>query len=480
MDNLDKFFKDKLDRRDFAWSDDYWLEAERAIAAREGARRRRRFGWTLLGSLLLVSAAASLWMWKTSAAEPTGLGAFPVNLQKASFQEESSQQPATPLSVVSGEWKEPDSEASLSSSEASRQAEAKASSAKSEQVKPAPDESAAGQQVHPPLPGATSSEQPSPEPEVAELPGSRDPIPEGEHATAEEQDKDLPVELLSELPEESEPGSLTARTDLLFPAILPFRIEQPDRSSPDLPGTLFSFEERVDRPSAGKFHLGMRASALIYPGPGTDASLFAGYSFGPVGEYRWRTGWWIELAPAYQQRRINLQSDSLAFAAQRTFGFGLDDDRYVLEVRSMHSATVQLGLGKLIGRRSGLEAGMIVGRLLGLRGDLLLQDHLYPWQRNAGQELVYARQLEDYYSDPDNSEFPVFREETSVDSGWLPLDGFRKWQFDPYLGFRQIIGTNLALSGQMTYRLLPLTTGTEEQGEAWPLSLRISATYFIR
>jgi len=59
MSQLDNFFKDKLNDRNFEFKDAYWEDAERLIEAQEEDDRRRRFGWWWkIGLFLLVFSLA--------------------------------------------------------------------------------------------------------------------------------------------------------------------------------------------------------------------------------------------------------------------------------------------------------------------------------------------------------------------------------------------------------------------------------------
>jgi len=378
---IDNFFKDKLEHREVAFSEDAWLAAEKMIVAEEQKRRWGGLGrlWFLLPFLI---AGLVLYVYQNQPTDlpihQNGMSVIPFMLQgeeestTTSFEEmEVNNQGTATFNTTENEEASasPEGDASvvvagtavteLAIEENTENSILKKSSPESKQT---PAKTL--------VPPNKKTEKP-----VTKKAKKEVPMAFNEVESSTKGNTKIEVEI-AKLVENQTVETIASSTT----PIAPVAYEKGQHSVLDLASTDFQLEQEtpVAKQAAlhyykrNRFNVGLLSSAIVTPSFNDKIIGLSGMNIGGTFSYRLTPRWSVNADLLYEFHGRNYAfpngNNSLTYEYQ-SYGFGLDDNTYNVKVKQSHLLTLPLYMKYHIGSHS-IDLGVQGAYTLGLRGKI--------------------------------------------------------------------------------------------------------------
>lgn len=419
MEQMDEFFKKKMEGRDLPFNEAHWEAAQQLLDDRDD---RRVATWWWRAGLLTVALSVVVFLLlppypKLAFTNSASITKAPVAENKTvEPSQQSNQTPkasstakAMPDTEVVSNATEP--ETIVSSADRVKKAQGMISSVK----------------ISEPAQRDTQVESPKSAKALLNGEASSENTPSAESASS-------PVAVQSQEKDTPERGLIAAFA--LIP-IRSFEVERNDRNyASDLPDSCWPVRKRwsVQTILGGSLPAqGSRAGALLGLGaswPGRD-----GLGVYAEGLYRIRP----------------LSALPTQTSLQRNYGFGVTENTFELTANSLHYVDVNAGATYALGRHQ-LHAGAGATYLVGARGQL-------ERAQKVEAELDYG---------------PV----SAISEGWIAPEGLSRWLFRAQAGYAIEVFPNLQLAGRVQYSITPiLLAAAPEQPRLSPVSLDLMLKY---
>ena len=436
MKNLDQFFKNKIQNRKFEFQEAYWDDAKKLI---DGDKKRRRRGgwlpWFLGLALVTVLSVGIYWL---------------VVKSNSSRDLEAS---ATSSAIVS----------EILKSEEGRGEEEKENSSMASNTKTNNKNLSQNS-------GTNSSRDFEASSNFSGSTGTNTILKSGftsknidNISNTNLQDIDTPesknaIAILADTEEKKEEEDL-------IPRILMSPFDQMSLKTFErilIPGAPWSIEcDFKPNPKNKKWNFGWSIYSLLNSQKGEDY-FWVGGATGPGIQYRLNKRLSLQSDLLYRWRRGHFSPKEESKAT--TYSFGRTTETFRLNASEVHQIDWPIYL-QFRNRRQMIEGGISVQFNLGLRGDLISEKSLFPWERKQ----VGAA--------------PANKTETSlVDTGWIQDANIRKVQFGLLLGYRYQLNRKINAGLQVRYDLnsiykeMPLDGKGKLDGS--PLHFQIGISYY--
>ena len=444
MNELDKLFKNKLRDKEFEFKDSYWAAAEQLIEQEE-SRRKRGGLWWRLGLFLLVFAL---------------VGYFMMN-EPASASVSGAEGTTIPLKS--------NSESEISNSKSQNQSEGEIPVAESidqsvsnvgeiipnnveapvlRNVEEVSSYEINSQQTNFSPKGASTTNQSDvlqnspPKPDVKTLDADLLKADTSARQPDTKTKKKLDMADNSEIIEQSQSKeSLDVKaeklvaSELAFLETKPSTLEIPDAECKDC----FELDKIKYRPK--RFAFGLATEGLYYP-KGTYENGWYGGAVGGTVKYRMsrkisiRSGLQLavikgmEYAPISDRNGVDEDYYRVFDSSvDYQYGFGLRTVSTYYNPKSLQLLELPL-MVQLQHKRHAVEAGVLMSVLLGVKGNTIVENSLYPWEPAA-------------FGNPPEADMLV-----SESSGitWLPDNNFRKFTTNIALGYEYSLSPQIMIN----------------------------------
>ncbi|MFT4665416.1 MAG: hypothetical protein ACI8YQ_002991 [Polaribacter sp.] len=384
---IDNFFKDKLEHREVAFSEGAWLAAEKMIVAEEQKRRWGGLGqlWFLLPFLI---AGMLLYVYQTQPLDSTlpqnGMSVMPSMLP--TFGKESTM---TTLEANGNEHTVVVDKGITNNNNASPEGDASVVVAGTV-VTDAP--SSFSNKNNTKSTSTTKSSSTSNQGSVKMLvPPSR--IEKSQKPVKKKTRKEVPMALNQNVPpiaieEKALPSVITSdpllaqsestvspieetvKIDYEKGRVATLGLESPnyqiEKAEPVVKQTKLHYYKR------NRFSVGLLSSAIVTPSFNDKIIGLSGMNIGATFSYRLNSRWSVNTDLLYEFHGRNYAfangNNSLTYEYQ-SYSFGLDDNKYNVQVKQSHLLTVPLYMKYHIGRH-GIDLGVQGVYTLGLRGKI--------------------------------------------------------------------------------------------------------------
>ncbi|MEZ4960740.1 MAG: outer membrane beta-barrel protein [Saprospiraceae bacterium] len=461
MDNkIDKYFKEKLHDREFAFQDSYWEGAQKLLDGQERRRRRGLFFWWFGGIAGLVALVAGIWFFTKN----DGLQNVP-----ASLVERNEVKSMEGLSVQENEntasANDPDSikeniptaisaEKTMANDRNINLANKKSGNMGGSRIKHSFSKK-------PPIANELGHGKPFDETPAynSYLNNLIKPEKEGNSSMIETDMKELmteeknnqAIEIAENEPEE-EPENTHLFNHLDFLDLKQVFVKG------EFPRTLTPNETKGKTKKSSPLAFCVMAGQMFQLGAKNGEKTIIGYQGGLVLQYKVKGNWYIGSGLQYKYRTGSFDASKSAIG--RNYRFGLETDTFVLRPSSLHYLSLPIQLGWQKGRHV-LEAGFAFDYLIGVRGE-------------KGR---YER----------TSEPPIRREFQAEQKGWLVEDGYNSFNAAAMLGYRYRVNRQLSFGLGANYTFggilnkgfeAPVGSFLLEEADKFYLDLR--AVYLIK
>lgn len=235
-----------------------------------------------------------------------------------------------------------------------------------------------------------------------------------------------------------------------FIPTLKFAIEKDDDAfdKSDVPTVPRSFR---------KFNFGIVIGGLMHTAENQASPYFGGVG-GASLEYRLHPLLSINADILYRFTKGDFTE--YGNAVQTDFSFGQTTKVYSYSPNSTHYLSTPVSLQFTV-RRSIIEAGIAYQHLLGVRGDIMQRESLYPWQRMTLQEEM------------DRSKQSKFTE------GWINEEGVQQNYFSVLMGYKYRLTSHLELGLRTEYALKNILTSDELTNPMNRLNIGVNLHYYF-
>lgn len=455
MSNLDQFFKDKFQDREFEFQESYW-EGARELIVEEDKRRRRGLLWRNLGFgvllLMLIGAGAGMYWW-TNNNDPVG-GAL--EMAEANAKEDLPDSATNALNdngeknsqtstIISPLKKSNDTESNpeLATTNAVRSNTNTNTNTSNTRTFPANDKL-----VENPQKEESKSIIENKNPKASE--SSKQNADTTATATS------TPVANSLETPPASEAASAPRASLAHFAHLNPLPISPLHAAEEPLSTSIKDPQIRQN-----KWRLGLAVFSQFYPGREQEA-FWLGGAVGPSLGYALNDQWTLQADLLYQMRRGNFAS--AAVESDKTFTFGLRETRNILQPTALHYLELPLYL-KWRNRRQMIEGGLFLTYLTGVRGEWEQRKYLHPWELRS--LLQPSDRTVDYTSE-------------IIEKGWVESNTFSQWRPGLLLGYRYWIASSFSANFRVKYHLNNISSdaNVEVVNESGPVEISLGFTCY--
>ncbi|RMG77657.1 MAG: hypothetical protein D6714_19495, partial [Bacteroidetes bacterium] len=230
----------------------------------------------------------------------------------------------------------------------------------------------------------------------------------------------------------------------------------------------------VSLPENGRWQVGWSVSAFVFG----DSPASPMLKTGPRVIYDLPGRWAIGVEGLYFLDKTD--HAPAGESAQTSFGFGGDYDAYQIIPTSAHWLELPVFVQFKTGRHV-FGAGVSASGLMGLRGDLVFQNHKAAWERTDEENAEFAREsaqaLAVYQSTGTLNEVR-FTTSEKVTSGWFRDSDIRRLQWSVFGGYGVRLTPAFSVEIRAQYRLSDYyKTTAKRAAEKSPWGVGISANW---
>ncbi len=463
MNELDRFFKDKLDNRQIEFNEAHWQEAEKMLD-RQGKKRPAWMWWIALGILLLLGGT---W-WGLSRYSVSAKG--PENtipeVADVVLEEQSTALPSDAVKATQTNENTNDSELTTTGSPLASP-ELKSERDQSHMVKEDVDEEVIqGVQSisqDKTIAGNTPAKQSGELANDTSIAGNEEPeigrIEEDGQSALEEENVavvDLANEQLvqeqnientntskAQNTEEQSQNTLNIDEKTTKPFALLEAISVMNPGFLDVPKSATNFRDPYKIKTPTQLSLGFHAMATLYPSFESGNQRLIGSNLGLDVRFSGRSPWGFRTGLNYRIRGGQFSfTDSLS---EVTYGFGRSEKQYTLTPRSVHYLELPLAVSYRF-RQHEIQAGGQIGYLSGVKGQLEVPLEGSPLRR-------------------------------TTEAGWMEKDGFNQLRIDLSLGYHYAITRQLKAGLLLHYTPINWIENTDKLKENGPFTIDVGLRF---
>jgi hypothetical protein len=428
MNHLDKFYKDKLNEREFEFDEGLWQDAEALIIADE-KKKKRAFGWWFFGSALLISVVSGMIIWSinTQNEQEAVQTEIPKNIESTRTVQDITKEETNANKAENSKPTETISESKIN---------AKITDKSSPKGIVKPTNTTVKEEI---ITVQNTGNRQSKNIFKAPVKKSEKTTPIAQNTSSDN----------SQLLNESNSAdvriptqTVESLTQISLLKLNPFSVKETSEIR-----ALSDFEAKKPR----KLNLGLVGGIVYLPNNtfNSDLSYKGGLSVGILLKGKW------ELGTELSYFVFNNDFESLGESPQAVYGLGGDFDTYKLNVNNLHYLNLPIYAKYKMGYHM-LECGFALDYLLGARGELVLEDHLQSWERDDAQNQKYSQEIAlaaSINGTSDRLNELKYREPGVIEKGWLDDSNLNKIQAHLLLGYQYRFNSKTNLGIRAQYRL---------------------------
>ncbi len=445
MSNLDKFFQEKLQNREFEFSEANWEQASQMIALEENQKRKRRFAWWVFIGLLIIGSGAISYL---------NLRNNDSNVTKLELVES-----------IAEEKLNNDVNSSLENDTTNR---TKENIFQNEE----PDSKLIENQIIEPFKSTPTSTENIKLKENVKFDPKSTPIIE---TVKSNNDNQAPIANSGELKPIPEKNRTNELESIIFFSPYPNATKVEFDGEPNLLDYLVDTKAKEAISFVQKTKLGFTGGVALLANSNT--SSISGYRAGFVAKFPISNKWSIGSEISYLLFKSDFGTSSLS--EQINYGYGGETDIYALIPSSLHYLEVPVYIQRNL-VKSTLYGGFGISSLLGAYGKMEFQDNRLPWQRTEEENLLVEEKIAMLRALESQEPYRYVEAET-IQKGWLDTQNLQKIQTHLLLGYEFELKRNISLGLRLHYRLTNLHKSNPGFLKDDPrFMLQCSGTYFFK